>query len=387
MFSNYTPTRILFGAGQLNNLNNQNMPGKKALVVISKGMSGRAILPRLEEQLRLANVEYVVFDRVESNPLKSTVEEGAEFVRKNGCDSIVALGGGSVMDAAKVMAMLAPNPGDLWDYAFGGTGKGLVGENPALPVIAITTTAGTGSEVDQYGVVTMPDTNEKIGIGGREDMFPVMAVIDPELMTSVPPKFTAYQGWDALSHSMEGYISKAANPMSDIYALTAIENISKYLPIAVNNGYNIEAREKIAFGNTLSGLVMVVGGVTSQHSLEHAMSAYHQDLPHGAGLIMLSQPYFSHFITAHACEHRFVKMAQVMGCPNANDPKDFIAALDKLQKDCGVDSLKMSDYGFLPNEFETLAKNAKDTMGGLFSLDPVELSVGDCMSIFKAAYK
>ena len=387
MINAYTPTRILFGTGQLSNLNIQKMPGKKAMVVISNGKSGRGILPRLEEQLRLADVEYAVFDRVEANPLKSTVEAGAEFSRENGCDFIVALGGGSVLDAAKVMAMLAPNPGDLWDYAFGGTGKGLVGENPALPMIAVTTTAGTGSEVDPYGVVTKSDTNEKIGIGGREDMFPVLAVVDPELMISVPPKFTAYQGWDALSHSMEGYISKAANPMSDMYALTAIENIAKYLPVAVKDGSNIEAREKVAFANTLSGLVMVVGGVTSQHSLEHAMSAYHQDLPHGAGLIMLSQAYFSHFITAHACDERFVEMARVLGIKEATKPEDFITALLQLQEDCSVADLKMSDYGFIPGEFETLAKNARDTMGGLFHLDPAELSDGDCVSIFKAAYK
>jgi len=387
MFNLYTPTRVLFGAGQLNNLHKLAMPGKKAAVVISNGKSGLGFLPRLEEQMKLCGVETKVFDKVEPNPLKSTVETGAAFIRENGCDFIIALGGGSVMDAAKVMAMLAANPGDLWDYVFGGTGKGLIGKNPALPMIAITTTAGTGSEVDQYGVVTKPDTNEKIGIGGRDDMFPVIAVVDPELMTSVPPQFTAFQGWDALSHSMEGYISAAGNIMSDMYALTAIENIAKYLPIAIKDGNNLEAREKIAFGNTLSGFVMVVGGVTSQHSLEHALSAYHQGLPHGAGLVMLSKAYFSHFIIQQICDDRFVKMAQAMGVADAKRPKDFIDALGKLQFDCGIDNVKMSDYGIQPGEFETLAKNAKDTMGGLFSCDRCELSIDDCIKIFKNAYR
>ena len=387
MFNAYAPTRILFGAGQLNNLNVQKMPGKKAMVVISNGKSGRGILPRLEEQLRLAEIEYTVFDRVEANPLKSTVEAGAEFSRENGCDFVVALGGGSVMDAAKVMAMLAPNPGDLWDYVFSGTGKGLIGKNPALPMVAITTTAGTGSEVDQYGVITNPDTNEKIGIGGYKCMFPVIAVVDPELMTSVPPQFTAFQGWDALSHSMEGYISAAGNIMSDMYALTAIENISSNLAAAVREDNNLEVRGKIAFGNILSGYVMVVGGVTSQHSLEHALSAYHQDLPHGAGLVMLSKAYFSHFINQHICDERFVKMAQTMGEANAKEPMDFIDTLDRLQDDCGLANLKMSDYGIKPNEFETLAKNAKSTMGGLFLCDRCELSIDDCITIYKNSYK
>jgi len=387
MFNLYTPTRVLFGAGQLNNLHKLDMPGKKAAVVISNGKSGLSFLPRLKEQMKLCGVETVIFDKVESNPLKSTVEAGAAFIRENSCDFVIALGGGSVMDAAKVMALLAPNSGDLWDYVFGGTGKGLIGKNPALPMVAITTTAGTGSEVDPYGVITKPETNEKIGVGGYKCMFPAIAVVDPELMISVPPQFTAFQGWDALSHSMEGYISAAGNIMSDMYALTAIENISRNLATAVKDGNNLEAREKIAFGNTLSGYVMVVGGVTSQHSLEHAMSAYHQDLPHGAGLVMLSKAYFSHFINQQICNDRFVKMAQIMGAADAKEPMDFINVIGKLQDDCGIANVKMSDYGIKPNEFETLAKNAKDTMGGLFSCDRCELSIDDCITIYKNSYK
>ncbi len=387
MFKAYTPTRILFGAGQLNNLHNQAMPGKKAMIVISNGRSGRSLLPRLEEQLKLCAIDAVVFDKVEANPLKSTVEAGAAFARENGCDFMIALGGGSVMDATKIIAMLAPNPGDLWDYVMAGSGKGQPAKNRALPMIAITTTAGTGSEVDTFGVVTKPETNEKIGIGGRDDMFPVLAIVDPELMTTVPPKFTAYQGWDALAHSMEAYISSGGTMMSDMYALTAIENIARYLPIAVKDGANIEAREKVAFANTLSGLVMVTGALTSQHSLEHAMSAYHHDLPHGAGLAMLSKAYFTHFINAHVCDDRFVKMAQVMGYPDAKAPMDFIAALDRLQKDCGIADLKMSDYGMKPDDLPALVKNAKATMGKLFAFDRSPLTDADCLAIYTAAYK
>lgn len=386
MFHAYTPTRILFGAGQLGKLHGQAMPGKRAMVVISNGKSGRGFLPRLEEQMKLCGVETAVFDKVESNPLKATVEAGAAFAREHGCDFVIALGGGSVMDAAKVMAMNAANPGDLWDYAMSGTGKKIVGKNRSLPLVAITTTAGTGSEVDAFGVITNPDTNEKIGMGGREDMFPVIAVVDPELMASVPPRFTAFQGWDALSHSMEGYITNDANLMSDMYALTAIENVSRNLALAVKDGGNMRAREKVAFGSTLSGLVMVVGSTSSQHSLEHAMSAYHQQLPHGAGLIMLSKAYFTRFIDAHACDERFVKMARAMGIEGADKPMDFIAALDRLQRDCGVADLKMSDYGIAPEEFETLAKNAKSTMGRLFQCDRIDLSVEDCAAIYQAAF-
>ena len=172
-----------------------------------------------------------------------------------------------------------------------------------------TTTAGTGSEVDQWGVVTNPDTNEKIGCGGMDSLFPVLAVVDPELMLTVPPKFTAHQGFDALFHSTEGYISSASNLMGDMVQLAAIENIGKYLPRAVENGNDIEAREHMAFANTMSGYSMVVSSCTSEHSMEHAMSAYHQDLPHGAGLIMISKEYYTFFINKHACDDRFIAMA------------------------------------------------------------------------------
>ena len=206
-------------------------------------------------------------------------------------------------------------------------------------------------------------------------------------MVTVPPVFTAYQGFDALFHSIEGYVSNRANPMSDMYALTAIENISHYLPLAINDSNNVEARAHIAFGSYLSGLVMCVGGVTSQHSLEHAMSAYHQQLPHGAGLIMISRAYFSHLITVHACNERFIRMAQTMGMVDASKPEDFIKALNELQDTCGVSDLKMSDYGIRMDEAATFARNARETMGRLFTLDRIQLSEADCEKIYNESYK
>ena len=388
-FHMYVPTRILFGEGQLNDLHNQQMPGKKALIVISNGKSAHTngSLDRTKEELKQAGIQTVVFDRIMANPLKSTVMEGAACARENGCDFIVALGGGSVMDASKAIAAMATNDGDLWDYVSGGTGKGNALIHEPLPIIAITTTAGTGSEVDQYGVISNEDTNEKIGFGGQDSLFPQIAIVDPELMQSVPPKFTAYQGFDALFHSVECYIAAPANLMSDMYALTAIENIGSYLARAVQNGSDKEAREHVAFANTLSGVVMTISACTSEHSMEHAMSAYHQELPHGAGLIMISKAYFTHFIEKHACDERFVRMAQALGKKDASKPMDFITALVKLQEDCGVADLKMSDYGIQPDEFMTLAQNARATMGGLFLCDRVPLSDEECAAIYEKSYR
>ena len=388
-FNMYVPTRFVFGQGRLNKLHRQKLPGKKALVTISCGKSTRAngSLDRTLEQLRLAGVETAVFDQIGANPTKSAVMEGAKFARDNGCDFIVALGGGSVMDAAKAIAMMAVNDGDLWDYVGGKTGKNKpLAQNP-LPLVCITTTAGTGSEADQWGVITNEETNEKIGVGGYDASFPVLSIIDPELMASVPPKFTAYQGFDALFHATEGYISCFANLMSDMYALTSIENVGKYLARAVQDGGDMEAREGMAFANTLSGVVMTVSVTTAEHSLEHAMSAYHPELPHGAGLIMISKAFHGFFIGKHACDARFVRMAQALGMKDAAKPEDFLTALSQLQEACGVADLKMSDYHITPDEFDRIATNARETMGGLFLANPCELTHEDCVAILQKSYR
>ena len=388
MFNFKMPTRLIFGAGTLGELSKWVNSGKKALVVVSNGKSTKenGYLDRTTAQLEKAGAEWVLFDEIEPNPLKATVERGAACARKNGCDFIVALGGGSVMDASKAIASMATNDGDLWDYVCGGTGKGKPLAKAPLPIIAITTTAGTGSEVDEYGVITNPETHEKIGFGGDVRLFPVVAIVDPELMTSVPPKYTAYQGFDALFHSTETYINKVANEMSDMVSSTAIKNIGTYLAKAVENGKDIEARTAVAWANTMSGYAMVIGGCTSEHSLEHAMSAYHQQLPHGAGLIMISLAYYKHFIDAHVCDERFVDMAKWLGKADAEKPEDFLTALADLQKECGVYGLKMSDYGVTPDEFPVWADNARSAMGGLFTRDRVDLSKEDCIRIYERSF-
>lgn len=381
-------TTVLFGAGQLNNLHTLPMPGKKALVVISNGKSTRAngYLDRTLGELNAAKVESVVFDQIQANPTKQSIEQGAKVANNEGCDFVVALGGGSVMDAAKVIAINATNPGDLWQFAAGRTGQGKQAANAPLPWIAITTTAGTGSEVDCAGVITNLDTHEKLGIGDPRD-FAVYAVVDPDLMMSVPPKFTAYQGFDALFHSLEGYISNQANIFSDMVQEAAIRNVGKYLPIAYKDGQNKEARARMAFANTMSGYSMDTSACTAEHSIEHAMSAYHEQLPHGAGLIMISKAYFSAIVNNHLCDDRFVDMARFLGKDDATKPEDFISALTDLQKACDVDNLKMSDYGITPAEFSDMATNAIEVMGGLVAFDRQPLTHDEIVEILKQSYK
>ena len=382
------PTRILFGSGKLDELGSQTMPGKKALLLMSNGKSARVsgAYDRTLEQLARAGVEVAEFARVMENPIKEMVMEAASFARENGCDFIVALGGGAVLDSAVAVAAMATNPGDLWDYVSGGTGKGQPLVNPGLPIVSITLTAGTGSEVNCWGVISNLETKEKIGFGNPV-LTPVLAVVDPELMRTVPAKYTAYQGFDALFHNTEVMMSNGVNILSETIALSAIESIAKYLPRAVKDGNDLEAREHVAYGSTMAGITMQLTSTTAQHSMEHAMSAYHHNLPHGAGLIMISVEFARYFIERHACDGQFVKMARVMGIPDADKPEDFITALLQLQKDCGVDGLRMSDYGIKKEECMALAVNARETMGGLFLANPCPMSDEECASIFEKAYR
>lgn len=387
-FSFYNPTRILFGAGELNTLYKQTMPGKKALLLISNGKSTKVngSLDRTIEQLEKAGIEYAIFDKIMENPYKSVIMEGAAFAKENACDFILALGGGAVLDASVAIAAMATNPGDLWDYVFGGTGKAMPLKNPGLPIVTIATTSGTGSEINCWGVISNPDTNEKIGFGAPE-LTPVLAIVDPELMRTVPAKYTAYQGFDALFHNTEVMISNGVNILSEAIALSAIENITKYLPRAVRDGNDMEAREHVAYGSTLAGITMQLTSTTAEHSMEHSMSAYHHNLPHGAGLIMISKAFYEFFIERHACDEQFIKMAKAMGIENADKPEDFITALVKLQEDCGVADLKMSDYGFRKEESMTLARGARSMQGGLFLANPCEMTDEDCAGIFDKSYR
>lgn len=391
-FTFFMPTKVLFGSGKIKSLHKEIMPGKKALLVTSNGSSAKkyGYIDKVVNELKQSNCEYVLFNEIEPNPLKDSVMKGAKKAKDNNCDFIVALGGGSVMDASKAIAIMSTNDGDLWDYIKSGTGKNLKPKNRSLPLICITTTAGTGSEADDGGVITNPETNEKTAIIGH-DLFPVISVVDPDFMITVPKKETAYQGFDALFHCIEGYLSRGGNAACDMLSIDSIKKIHKYLPIAINEPDNIDARSAVAYGNTMAGIILSIGGVTSQHSLEHSLSAYHQDLPHGAGLIMLSLAYFSKWLELGSNDNfikeRFIDLAQALGNPNASKPEDFIIALKEFQKSCLVDDLKMSDYGIKQDEFENMAHNAKDCMGMLFNVDRVDLSIDDCIDIYKNSYK
>lgn len=386
VFSMYMPTRILFGEGALRKLVRENLPGKKALIVTG-GTSTEKLgyIQRLQQLLtkNRAHVESVVYRGVTPNPTIQQVEECVALARESQCDFLIGLGGGSSIDTAKAAAVLLTNEGEIWNYASGGSGGAKPVVNQPMPLVAIPTTAGTGSEADPWMVITNGETNEKIGFGGSKT-FPVLAVVDPELMQSVPPRTAAFQGFDALFHAVEGYISVAANPVSDLYALKSIGLISAHLAQAVGEDRDAEAVGAVALASTLSGVVESLSSCVSQHAMEHTLSAFHPKLPHGAGLIMLSGAYFERVLPF--CPERFTDMAEAMGAKRPAKPEDFLTELQKLRTACGVDGLKMSDYGIGREDFEAYADNALETGRSLFSCDREELTREDVAAIYEKSF-
>lgn len=379
------PTKVLFGAGQLGNLHLEQMPGKKALIVTSNGSSTKkyGYLEAVERELDLAGVGHVLFDEVRPNPTNHNVMDGAAKARENGCDFVVALGGGSVMDCAKCIGLMMVNEGDLWDYAFSQKGGKREFVKPMAPLVAITTSAGTGSEVDMFSVISNDEMEEKTGVFDRS-MFPTISVVDSDLMMSVPQKFTAYQGMDAFFHAAESMVNTKEHAMGEMFALKAIELIAENLPKAYADGSDREARSNMALANSLAGYYMLC---TSQHTMEHVMGSYHDSLAHGAGLIMLSHAYFDFFAERKAAEEPMMKMARAMGVENPKSGKDFIAALDRLIAAVGCADLKMSDHGITREEIKKWPQHIHEVLGGDITADPLPLSDDDYLSIYEASYK
>lgn len=382
-FDYHIPTKIIFGRGSLKELATEELPGSKALIVITNGQSMKRLgyLNQVTQYLKENGVDAVLFDKVLPNPTLAHVSEAAELARRESCDMVVGLGGGSAIDSAKAIALAAANPGNYWEYV-----KGREVENDALPIVAIPTTAGTGTESDPWTVITNPETNEKIGFGIKQ-LFPTLSIVDPELMVSVPANLTAYQGMDAFFHSAEGYLAKVAQPVSDLFALNSIRRIAKFLPEAVKDGNNLQAREEMAWASTQAGMVESTSCCISEHSMEHALSAFYPGLPHGAGLVALSVPYFTHLLKKDEKKvaPRYMDMARAMGEENVNSPSAFITALKKLIKNVGLEGLKLSDWGLRKDDAEKLAENSFAAMGALYLLDPVELTREDACAIISEA--
>lgn len=383
IFSFYMPTRLFFGHGSVKKLARVRLPEGRGLIITGGTSTTRlGYVAKVQDALAEAGHETIVYNKVQPNPTIEGVRECAALCRAENIAFVVGLGGGSSIDTAKAVAIMATNEGDWWDYIHGGTGGGKRIAKAGLPIVAIPTTAGTGTEADPFTVIT--NGEEKIG-GGGEKCFPTISIVDPDFMMTVPPHLTAYQGFDAFFHAAEGYIATTASPISEMFSLKAIELIGRSLATAVHEGGNAEARADVALANTLAGFVETLSSCTGEHAIEHALSAFHPALPHGAGLIMISKAYWSRFFESSG--DKLVAIARALGHTDANKPEDFIAALADLQKRCNVSEMRLSGYGVLQSDFGKYADNAIETMGGLFRVDPRPLSREDIIAILAESYK
>lgn len=385
------PTKVLFGCGKLDELKREKLPGKFALFVSSRGnvIKDLGYYDRLVQILKYQGIEFLEYNEISSNPTKDEIMKAAQYARDNFCDFVIGLGGGSVIDSAKAIAFMARNPGDLWDYIFTGSGKGLPAKNEALPIVAVLTTAGTGTETDQWMVITNTDLNEMIAYG-VPSTFPKLSVVDPDLSASMPTFLTAITGFDAFFHAAEGFIAKTSTPISEAFSLQVMRLVSKYLPRAVQNGNDMEARSNISLAGMLSGMIQSTSSCTSLHAIEHGLTCFHPDLHHGAGLLMISESYFNFF--AKYVPDRFIKMAHILGAttddvPEEEKPYVFVQAMTELQKQCGVYHLKMSDYGITIDDMEKMARNAHKTMSNLFAMDRYPLSLKETVDILTKSFR
>ena len=383
IFSFYMPTRLFFGPGSVKKLARARLPEGRGLIITGGTSTTRlGYVAKVADALAEAGHETIVYNKVQPNPTIEGVRECAALCRAENIAFVVGLGGGSSIDTAKAVAIMATNEGDWWDYIHGGTGGGKRIAKAGLPIVAIPTTAGTGTEADPFTVIT--NGKEKIG-GGGEKCFPTIAIVDPDFMMTVPPHLTAYQGFDAFFHAAEGYIATTASPISEMFSLKAIELIGRSLATAVHEGGNADARADVALANTLAGFVETLSSCTGEHAIEHALSAFHPALPHGAGLIMISKAYWSRFFESSG--DKLVNIARALGHADAQKPEDFITALTDLQKRCNVSELRLSGYGVRPEDFGKIADNAIDTMGGLFRVDPRPLPREDMIGILEESYQ
>ncbi len=276
------PVQLLFGRGKAAEIGRHaSRFGRSALLVTGRKSTRRSgLLDKVTADLKACGIETTVFDRVDSNPDTTTAEEGAELIRKNRYDVVIALGGGSILDCAKAMAFSADNPGDLSDYIFGRkTGKS------KIPLIAVPTTCGTGSEGNGFAVLTHPETHDKKSLRDLSCV-PTLSIVDPNLMLTMPRPIAASVMFDALCHNMEAFLSRSTTAENEELPLFGIRLLGENILRAYENYNDVSAWDSVCLGSTLGGVNIQATGVTAPHGMEHPSSGL-RDITHGRGLAAL----------------------------------------------------------------------------------------------------
>ncbi len=347
-FTYAMPTTVFYGPECVKIHSSDWVLGKKALIVT--GQSSAKLSGALDDVLENIGVEYELFSEVENNPSLETVARGGKLAREAGCDFVIGIGGGSPLDAAKVIAVLARNHKDplaLYDEGW---------DNEALPVVAVPTTAGTGSEVTQYAVLTIDRDKTKRGLGGS-DMFPKVALVDPRYTESLSADITIDTAVDALSHLVEGYLSLRSNIMSSALALQGMRLWGRCIPALRNQAFDRTVREQLMLASTLAGMTIAQTGTTVLHAMGYPLTYFH-GVPHGRANGFMFAEYLK-YINQAAPQ----KVGEVIAALGLTSLLEFEQLMDELYAEQRR-ALRI-DEAVLPGWSEKAAgtKNAANTIG------------------------
>lgn len=374
-FSYHMPADLRFGRGLADKIGDicKEIGGENVLVVTGTGSTKRSgLLDRVLVSLKAAGLGAAVFDKVTQNPLTTTVYEGVELAKAEGCGVILGVGGGSIMDAAKAIAFCTVNAGDVSDYIFGKKqGAG------ALPIVLLPTTCGTGSEGNQIAVLTNPETKDKKALYTMQVM-PRVSVIDPDVMTTMPKSVLSSVGFDAFTHSLEAYTSKKANPITDAQALLGMQLLADDLPKLVSGEGGAAEWESVSLAATLGGMVIGAAGVSAAHGMEHPASGL-KNIVHGRGLAALTPPIVERLATADP--EKFARVSVLLGGSGAEDCADsirrFLKAIDL--------SVKLGDLGITAEDVPWMTENCMKISIGNLKNAPVTFSREEVEQIYREA--
>jgi alcohol dehydrogenase len=375
-FSFELPTRIEYGLGSTEKLAEfvNELGARKVLLVTDRGIEASGVLSAISDQLTDAHLEFEAFSDVESNPKDHNVHAGAKMARSVQADCLVAIGGGSPIDCAKAIAVLATHEGQVRDYE----GRDKISGN-VLPLIAIPTTAGTGSEVTFSAVIT--DTAEGFKFTVKHGcLAPKMAILDPQMTLTMPSGLTAATGMDALTHAIEGYTSRVSEPLADAAALFAIELVTKHLKIAVFEGKNMEARAGMLLGSVLAGIAFSHSDVGSVHCIAEALGGKY-DTAHGVCNAVVLPAVMEY--NMDYCRERYARIASAMGISYASveeGARSAVEAVKQLAVDVALPSF--SSFGVNKKDVEELAN--KSFVNGSNIDNPRPMGKEDYLVLFKS---
>ncbi|MGI5816595.1 MAG: iron-containing alcohol dehydrogenase [Armatimonadota bacterium] len=382
------PVRLVFGQGAFDQIGERSAEfGGHALLVTGRGSARRSgLLDRAVGRLEDAGVRVTLFEQIMPNPTDGIVDQGGELARSEGVDVIVAVGGGSPMDAAKGIAVAATHDGPIAEFLRVEDRR--LPTEATLPIICATTTSGTSSELTPFAVISTTAATMKSAIG-NDNIYPKVAIVDPQTTRSCPESVTANTGADVLAHSMEGYFSTEANAVTDLFAEKAIGLVGRWLPKAVQDCEDMQAREMMALANVYAGYVLSNCGASVMHALEHPISAHHPDVAHGAGLAVMFASYARHYWDRDPL--KFGRIAHLLGrgvpgAPVEQSAQYAVDGLTNLLSSIGL-NIGLYDLGVTREEIPTLVDDALHYMAGAVSKTPADLTRDDLILLMEDSFE